>query len=195
LRRSLWFLVWGLAGCGGTETNSADSSGASHRELATTPFLAPPGAASTQATRPEDINWLDLMPDSERRALESGNWAGDEIDHEADTGMAQFGSAATVAAMAGRSVRIPGYVVPVDVDTDQQMRSFLFVPYYGACIHVPPPPPNQLVFGTLETPIEIPSTWDAYWLSGILRVDRIDAAIATASYRMERAQLRPWDDE
>ena len=59
--------------------------------------------------------------------------------------MPQLGTFETVEELDGEFVRIPGYVVPFDFDSDQSWAEFLFVPYMGACIHTPPPPPNQIV--------------------------------------------------
>ena len=53
----------------------------------------------------------------------------------------------------GKRVRLPGYVLPLDVD-GELLTEFLLVPYVGACIHVPPPPRNQIVHATVKKPIE-----------------------------------------
>ena len=66
------------------------------------------------------------------------------------------------------------------------MREFLLVPYYGACIHVPPPPVNQIVHVTLaEGETYRGGVFDAVWVSGILRVERFSSEIADAGYRLE----------
>ncbi len=44
----------------------------------------------------------------------------------------------------GQVVRMPGYVVPLEY-AGSKVTEFLLVPFVGACIHVPPPPPNQIV--------------------------------------------------
>ena len=134
------------------------------------------------------------MPDAERKALEAGVWPEIDIEHDTMDGTGQFGSSATVASMHGRKVRIPGYVVPIDLDDQQRMRSFFLVPYYGACIHVPPPPPNQLIYAELDAAIEVPSMWEAQWLTAELQISRVDADIASSSYRAVSAQIEPWTD-
>lgn len=75
-------------------------------------------------------------------------------------------------ALDGKPVRIPGYLLPLEFDGDR-VTEFLLVPYVGACIHTPPPPPNQIVYvqtaepyttdGGLYTPI---------WVSGILKTEQ-----------------------
>ena len=134
------------------------------------------------------------MPDAERKALEAGEWPEIEIEHDTLDGTGQVGSSATVASMHGRKVRIPGYVVPIDLDDQQRMRSFFLVPYYGACVHVPPPPPNQLVYAELEAPMEIPSMWEAQWMTAVLQIQKVDTEIASSSYHASSVQLRPWTE-
>ncbi len=46
-----------------------------------------------------------------------------------------------VKALDGADVRISGYIVPLEDGMDQATE-FLLVPTNGACIHMPPPPPN-----------------------------------------------------
>ena len=171
------------------------SAAANNRNPASA-FLPPATAAKARPDPRQDlvIDWLDLMPDAERKALEAGVWPEMDIEHDTMDGTGQFGSSATVASMHGRKVRIPGYVVPIDLDDQQRMRSFFLVPYYGACIHVPPPPPNQLISAELDAAIEVPSMWEAQWLTAELQISRVDADIASSSYRAVSAQIEPWTD-
>jgi uncharacterized protein len=53
-------------------------------------------------------------------------------------------SAPIIPALNGQRVRIAGFVVPLDIDKNK-VKEFLLVPYFGACIHVPPPPSNQAI--------------------------------------------------
>jgi hypothetical protein len=49
--------------------------------------------------------------------------------------------APTNPAVEGMKARLPGYVVPLDTQP-AGIKEFLLVPYFGACIHSPPPPAN-----------------------------------------------------
>ncbi len=51
----------------------------------------------------------------------------------------------------GRNVRLTGYLLPLDL-SGNAVTDFLLVPFVGACIHVPPPPPNQIVHAVSATP-------------------------------------------
>jgi hypothetical protein len=74
----------------------------------------------------------------------------------------------------GKIVKIPGYVVPLlgDFGGDfETLREFLLVPVYGMCIHVPPPPPNQVIYIQMEQPVPVEDLFDAVWVTGLLRVE------------------------
>lgn len=206
MRLCKWLSVAALALLGITQTgceraadvssSTPESTVAAASRDATSAFLPPATAAKTRPDPRQDlvIDWLDLMPDAERKALEAGEWPEIDIEHDTMGGTGQFGSSATVASMHGRKVRIPGYVVPIDLDDQQRTRSFFLVPYYGACLHVPPPPPNQLIYADLDAAIEVPSMWEAQWLTAELQISRVDADIASSSYRAVAAQIEPWTD-
>jgi hypothetical protein len=114
----------------------------------------------------------------------SGTPPGQEIDHSSPDRARQFGSSRVVDA-----VDLDGYVVPLGTNDAGLVDELLFVPFYGACIHVPPPPPNQIIHVTLATPIALGDLWDPYRLAGRLRVQRFDADIASASYDAAAAPL------
>ena len=46
------------------------------------------------------------------------------------------------------------------------MTEFLLVPWAGACIHTPPPQPNQIVHVKADKPIEVNGMFDAVWVTG-----------------------------
>ena len=66
-------------------------------------------------------------------------------------------------------VRIPGYILPLIYD-GLHVKDFLLVPFVGACIHVPPPPPNQIVFVTTHNGFKSGGLFEAVWVQGIMRV-------------------------
>lgn len=96
---------------------------------------------------------------------------------------AAWDDAPTVAGLNGTAVRLPGYVVPLDV-VDGRLRSFLLVPYFGACIHTPPPPANQIVHVVLREPAEGFRTMDAVWASGRLTTSRQDSVLGASGYSL-----------
>lgn len=87
----------------------------------------------------------------------------------------------------GQKIRLAGFVAPLVYD-DDVVTEFLLVPSFGACIHVPPPPPNQTVLVTVDKadglgPDEV---WGAVWVEGTITVDAATTDLATASYSITR---------
>lgn len=76
----------------------------------------------------------------------------------------------------GKIVRIPGYALPLEL-TDGGVTEFLLVPYVGACIHTPPPPPNQMVFVKLREEYEVKSLYDPVWITGQIRVEQASRSL------------------
>jgi uncharacterized protein len=105
-------------------------------------------------------------------------------------------NAPTNHALNGAQVRIAGYVVPLDARKGE-MREFLLVPYFGACIHTPPPPANQIIHVTVAQPVKDLRTMDAVSVAGILHTARNDSLMGTSGYtlaatQVERRQPKPW---
>jgi hypothetical protein len=67
----------------------------------------------------------------------------------------------------GKVVRIPGYLLPLEY-SGKLVSEFLLVPWVGACIHTPPPPPNQIVHVRPEKPFETNGMFAAVWVTGTL---------------------------
>ena len=72
----------------------------------------------------------------------------------------------------GKQVRIPGYLLPLEYE-GKKVTDFLLVPWVGACIHTPAPPPNQIVYVTLEQPFEVRSQFEPVWVTGELMIDDV----------------------
>jgi len=71
------------------------------------------------------------------------------------------------AVLDGQTIRLPGYVLPLEI-TGKKVTEFLLVPWVGACIHTPPPPPNQIVNVKSDTPFEVTSLFAPVWVTGRL---------------------------
>jgi hypothetical protein len=93
-------------------------------------------------------------------------------------------NAPTVAGFDGARVRLPGFIVPLE-ETKAGLKEFLLVPYFGACIHTPPPPANQIVHVVAARPVPGFRSMDAVWVSGTLRTARQGTMMGTSAYRME----------
>ena len=92
----------------------------------------------------------------------------------------------------GRRVRLPGFVVPLD-DAQDEGAEFLLVPYYGACVHTPPPPPNQMAFVTMQGGRSIKlALFDAVWMEGTLRIVNYDSPYGAVGYTIEGLSMSPY---
>jgi len=97
-------------------------------------------------------------------------------------------------AMDGKRVKLPGFVVPLEGD-GKAISEFLLVPYYGACIHVPPPPANQTVFVSVESgKAEVRNAFDVVWVSGTLSAKSFDSELATAGYQLQAVTVETYED-
>lgn len=95
---------------------------------------------------------------------------------------------AIVPELDGKQVRIGGYVVPLDFDATK-VKEFLLVPFVGACIHVPPPPPNQVIYVKAADAFEIAGQFDPVYVTGTLKTARQFTGLAATGYTMEAAQV------
>lgn len=103
--------------------------------------------------------------------------------------MPQFGGFETVDALQNEYVRIPGYIVPLDLNSRFGQKEFLFVPHKGACIHTPPPPPNQIILIRSETRFRVQDIWRPYWVEGTLSAKPAENALASSAYMLEIASI------
>ena len=97
------------------------------------------------------------------------------------------------AALVGQRVRVPGFVVPLE-DTKDGMKEFLLVPYFGACIHSPPPPANQIIHILPKVPAKGLRSMDTVWISGVLTSERTDSYMGAAGYRIEAESVAPYQE-
>lgn len=144
---------------------------------------------SAQAYR--NIEWLELQPEDER-----GQFSQTTVDHSGGAYNPQVlppQSARTVSALDGLKIKIPGFIVPVEFNEESQLTEFFLVPYFGACIHVPPPPPNQIVYGRMKLPVDTTSIYDAYLITGTLNVEDINHPVANSAYTMEVEQVELYE--
>ena len=103
-------------------------------------------------------------------------------------------------ALNGQRIRLPGYVLPLEFE-GENVREFLLVPVVGACIHVPPPPPNQMVFVKSDKAFSTSGLYTPVWVEGILSTDGgshdlslVDGqAPVDVGYTMEHAKVEPYE--
>jgi len=132
------------------------------------------------------IDWVELIPEDELEALRNqpdfldliedgsaedqiSSQMQSELDQEPQTAYEKaLVSANVVATFDNQNIRIPGFIVPLEFTEDFVVTEFFLVPYFGACLHSPPPPPNQIVFVKHEQGIQLDTLEQPYWISGLL---------------------------
>ena len=97
-------------------------------------------------------------------------------------------------SMNGKLIKLPGYVVPLETD-GKKSSEFLLVPYYGACIHVPPPPSNQTVYVTTKDKkgATVRKLFDVVWVTGIIKTEKLSTELADAGYKIEATKVEPYE--
>ena len=76
------------------------------------------------------------------------------------------------AELNGKVVRIPGYLLPLEFE-DKKVVEFLLVPWVGACIHTPPPPPNQIIHVKLNKGFDMgDDMFTPVWVNGVMKAER-----------------------
>jgi hypothetical protein len=175
----------------------------------TTPKPALAGVATNSGTtkpgtpaagQPRTITWDVLVPQGWEPFKEFKDLSFQSMDDGDPKAMAMlkkmrdvWDNAPVNAAIVGQTVRIPGFVVPLE-DTKDGMKEFLLVPYFGACIHSPPPPANQIVHVLPRSPAKGLRSMDAVWITGTLATVRTDSYMGAASYRIEAVSVAPYSE-
>jgi hypothetical protein len=90
----------------------------------------------------------------------------------------------TVDTLQGKAIKIPGFIVPLEFSDDQTITEFFLVPYFGACIHLPPPPPNQIIYISHPEGIQVEALYDPFWVYGVLDAGITENSTATSAYRI-----------
>ena len=136
---------------------------------------------------PEEF-FSDLFDDDEFAELDDYDPRAIELMEKI---LALWSEAPVVEQLDGDRLRIPGFVVPLEGD-GEYIYEFLLVPYFGACIHVPPPPANQLIHVIPDN--AIPARWNMLpvWVNGVITVARFDSDLGSAGYQMQGIQIEEY---
>jgi len=159
-------------------------------------------ASTGVAKEPEELIWDDMIPRLEsppKSALPApdGGLGGSNSDTdysiEFEDPFIDWDFSNPVKSLDGKYVKLPGFIVPLESDEGGLLNEFLLVPYYGACIHTPAPPPNQIVYITLDEPFNLISMYDAFWITGTIRTQSYAGLFADTVYRMEADKVEKYE--
>ena len=169
--------------------------------------LSSAGVSRAETEVYKTIDWNDLMPDpwvkemtKDMAAMSKLSYLQDSSD-EATKAMSairkKLDEAPIVKTQLNKKVRIPGYAVPLDAERSDK-REFLLVPYFGACIHTPPPPANQIVLvrPTAQSKIKkMPESMDVLWVEGELKEGRVSTGQGVSGYLLEAVSIAPYENK
>ena len=135
--------------------------------------------SSLGAAESRQITWDDLLPEGWNPARVFEEMSDEEfnaIPEEKYQKMlskvqAEMDAAPVIEALDGKRVKIPGFIVPLEIN-NTSIAEFLLVPYFGACTHTPPPPANQIIYGRTKKQYTIDDINDPVWIIGRLTTGR-----------------------
>ena len=150
----------------------------------------------------EEIKWDGLVPanftpaaimakyEEQLAQLEDGSPKASELYTQMQE---EFNNAPVNEALNETFVRLPGFIAPLEY-TDDLITEFLLVPYFGACIHVPPPPSNQTVLVKTDEGygIKPEESYNPFWVMGKLTTEGATTELAQAGYYMQNAIIEPY---
>lgn len=159
----------------------------------------------------DEIEWVELIPEDDLNALldppdflidiEDGSEL-DSVDALSSMGtksdnVQRFQQALTstriMESFDKKSVRIPGFIVPLSSDDEHRVVEFFIVPYFGACLHMPPPPPNQIIHAKFEKGVEVPQLDVAFWFEGVINVETNSNELGTSAYAISLDNIETYN--
>ncbi len=164
----------------------------------------PGKSAAIQASAPvsgvQELDWDALIPADWRPETLLDSYNADDLEDDdpraqelMDKLQTLWKEAPVVPELDGSLVRLPGFVVPLETDGNK-VSAFLLVPYYGACIHVPPPPANQTVYVVTEQGKETrQELFDTVWVTGMLQVKHTSNDVGDAGYTLYAEDVVPYE--
>ena len=147
------------------------------------------------AAQPKELTWSEMIPPDaapevpDMAPMHDLSQLGNLDPEAAPAAKQDLPNAPVVPALNDQHVRLPGYIVPLEVNEDGRTTDFLLVPYFGACIHVPPPPSNQIVHVTSKVGVKLEELYQPYWIEGAMQVKPSTSELADAGYQMDAQKI------
>ena len=143
------------------------------------------------AATPREITWDDLLPVGVPYSEIIGEGELDEVN---DTWNPIYDENATKLneSLDGSYIKMPGFIIPFDIGV-KGVTEFMLVPYTGACIHMPPPPANQLVMVNAKTPWRSDDLWNPVWVIGMMRMQLQTTDLGQTGYAIVADQMEVYE--
>ncbi|WP_339724589.1 DUF3299 domain-containing protein [uncultured Paraglaciecola sp.] len=172
------------------------------RVLYTTPDTSLLKTFSTRSISP--LGWAALIPEAEKNVLAHYQTTENDFSKQLALSLQASSDPAYKSALYStdivdtvleQAVSISGFIVPIDLNADRSVKSFFLVPYFGACIHYPPPPPNQMIFVQLRDGFKNIELHKAFTLSGILSQGLFEDPLGTSAYQLSLVNIKPYQGQ
>ncbi|ELL4668442.1 DUF3299 domain-containing protein [Vibrio fluvialis] len=150
--------------------------------------VAAPAFSSDEVLK---LDWIDLIPENERNLFDQQGMPMPDHNGSAPAKQSKIGHVRS--ELNGSTVKIPGFVIPLEGD-ENTVTEFLLVPYFGACIHVPPPPPNQIIYVKFPKGAPVQELWDVVYVIGTLKTESVSLDLAETGYVIEGSKIAEYDD-
>lgn len=136
-----------------------------------------------------DLEWSDLVPKGSDTIPPS--MLGFFNHEELPVSREQPQSSGIRTDWNGKIVRLPGFILPIDY-SGTTVSAFILVPFVGACVHVPPPPANQLVFVTAPEPYESSGLYEPVNVIGMFGAASMSTQLADIGYALSADRIEPF---
>ena len=181
---------FGVLACAGLIGTAFAAGPAPEATTATNPLGGKaPASAEAAAGQAREISWAELVPKDwdPMKAYKDIDFSKlDDADPKAAELLLKMQQASDNAPanpeLNGALVKIPGFVVPLE-EAKGEITEFLLVPYFGACIHTPPPPANQILHIRPAQGAKF-RAMDTVWVTGKLQVSRNESMMGVSGYSM-----------
>jgi hypothetical protein len=140
---------------------------------------------------PRNILWEDLIPNADERLQATMNRLGVVQHGGAPAQTSDDYGKDLVKELIGQNIRIAGYIIPLDYE-GVGVKELILVPYVGACIHVPPPPPNQLILVRTEQPYDPREMFEPVHVAGTLGILNETNDLAEVGYSLQADSIAPY---
>jgi len=156
--------------------------------------LPPPLQAPVDEAKVMELEWQDLLPEEDRKEYNAGPPAAthDYLSGESGLAAQQVMNFNVNTKLDQKQVKLPGFIVPLELDDNGKVTEFFLVPYFGACIHVPPPPANQMVYVTLKEGVQLDSMYAAFWVIGKMSARGKSTRLGAAAYGIAATRLEEY---
>lgn len=180
-----------ISKCSGIAASSPAETDLVRRRLLAAVSILPFCGSYALAEDIVDLDWTDLLPEDDTAVP---NVLRGLVEHkDAPLASQQPASNGVRTDWNGKIVRLPGYIVPLDYK-GSGVVAFILVPFVGACVHVPPPPANQLVLVSTQTPYESEGLFEAVNVTGMFGVSSAATQLAEIGYTLSADRIEPFSN-